>query len=163
MRTDGKPLATAIISPLHKIQNECLRRVTGAYKRTPRAALKRETGIPPIDLYMEVNRYRRADNITEHEVEKQIAQTADIVWRRMRGAREAYIRPPTGREIVAIQAAERAQEIKEWIEETRTRRTRRTSARGPHASRRRNTRERNTRPIRSPGRASLIEKWGELA
>ena len=73
MRTDGKPLATAIISPLHKIQNECLRRVTGAYKRTPRAALERETGIPPIDLYMEVNRYRRADDIARHEVEKQIA------------------------------------------------------------------------------------------
>jgi hypothetical protein len=35
--------------------------------------------VQPIDLYMEVNRYRRADDIAGHEVEKQIAQTADIV------------------------------------------------------------------------------------
>jgi hypothetical protein len=108
MRSDGKPLATAIISPLHKIQNECLRRVTEAYRRTPRAALERETGVPPVDLYMEVNRYRRADNITGHKVEKQIAQTADTVWRRMRGVRGTHIRPRTGREVVATQAAERA-------------------------------------------------------
>jgi hypothetical protein len=108
MRSDEKPLTTAIISPLHKIQNKCLRRVTGVYRRTPKAALKRETGVPPVDLYMEVNRYRRADNITEHKVEKQIAQTADTVWRRMRGARGTHIRPRTGRKVVATQAAERA-------------------------------------------------------
>jgi hypothetical protein len=151
MRIDGKSLATTTISPLHKIQNECLRKVTGAYKRTPRAALERETGVSPIDLYMEVNRYRRADNTTGHKVEKQIAQTADTIWRRMRRARETQTRPLTGREIVATQAAERAQEIKEWIEETRARRAR---ARGPHAPR---------RSTQFPGRASLIEKWGELA
>jgi hypothetical protein len=73
MRIDGKPLAIATISPLHKIQNEYLRRVIGAYKRTPKTALERETGVPPIDLYIEVNRYRRADNITDYKVEKQIA------------------------------------------------------------------------------------------
>jgi hypothetical protein len=67
------------LCPLHKIQNECLRRVTGAYKRTPKAVLKREIGVPPIDLYIEVNRYRRADNITDYKVEKQIAQTADTL------------------------------------------------------------------------------------
>ena len=88
MRIDRKSLTATTISPLHKIQNECLRKVTGAYKRTPRAALERETGIPPVDLYMEVNRYRRADNTTGHKVEKQIAQTADTIWRRMRRARE---------------------------------------------------------------------------
>jgi hypothetical protein len=73
MRIDGKSLAITTISPLYKIQNECLRKVTGAYKRTPRAVLERETGVPPVDLYMEVNRYRRANNITEYKVEKQIA------------------------------------------------------------------------------------------
>jgi hypothetical protein len=73
MRTDGKSLATTTSSPLHKIQNECLRKVTGVYKRTLRAALERETGILPINLYMKVNRYRRVDNITGYKIEKQIA------------------------------------------------------------------------------------------
>ena len=108
IRTNGEPLATTTAKPLHKVQNECLRKTTGAYKRTPRAVLEREAGVQPIDLYMEVNRYRRADDIAGHEVEKQIAQTADIVWRRMRGARGSHIRPRTSREIVAGQAAERA-------------------------------------------------------
>ena len=79
MRIDGKSLTATTISPLYKIQNEYLRKVTGAYKRTLRAALERETGIPPVDLYIEVNRYRRADNTTGHKVEKQIAQTADTI------------------------------------------------------------------------------------
>ena len=70
MRIDRKPLAIRTVSPLHKVQNECLRKATGAYKRTPRAALERETGVPPIDLYMEVNRLRQADKLTEYKVEK---------------------------------------------------------------------------------------------
>lgn len=37
MRSDGEPLPKATIAPLQKVQNECLRKVTGAYKRTPRA------------------------------------------------------------------------------------------------------------------------------
>jgi hypothetical protein len=73
MRSDGKPLTTAIISLLYKIQNECLRRVIKVYKRTLKAVLKRETEVLPVDLYMEVNRYRRADNITGYKIEKQIA------------------------------------------------------------------------------------------
>jgi hypothetical protein len=113
MRIDGKSLATTRVDPLHKIQNECLRKVTRAYKRTPRAALERETSVPSIDLYMEVNRYRRAGNIAEYKMEKQIAQTADTIWRRMRRARRPQIRPSIGRKVVAIQAAKRAQEIKE--------------------------------------------------
>jgi hypothetical protein len=70
MRIDGKSLTVTIISPLYKIQNEYLRKATGVYKRTLRVALKRETGIPPIDLYIKVNRYRRADNIIGYKVEK---------------------------------------------------------------------------------------------
>jgi hypothetical protein len=70
MRIDGKSLAVTIISPLYKIQNECLRKATGAYKYTLRVALKRETGIPSINLYIKINKYRRADNITGYKVEK---------------------------------------------------------------------------------------------
>jgi hypothetical protein len=70
MRIDRKSLTVTIISLLYKIQNECLRKATEIYKRTLRAVLKRETGVPPIDLYIKVNRYRRADNIIGYKIEK---------------------------------------------------------------------------------------------
>ena len=35
IRPNGKALAAKIAAPLHKVQNDCLRKVTGAYKRTP--------------------------------------------------------------------------------------------------------------------------------
>ena len=52
MRNDEKPIAKATIAPLRKVQNEYLRKVTGAYKRTPRAALEREASIIPINIYI---------------------------------------------------------------------------------------------------------------
>ncbi|MCJ1345033.1 hypothetical protein MMC31_003238 [Peltigera leucophlebia] len=33
MRSDGEPLPKATIAPLQEVQNECLRKVTGAYKQ----------------------------------------------------------------------------------------------------------------------------------
>ena len=66
MRGDGRPLALTTIAPLHKVQNECLRRIAGAYRRTPRAALEREIRVMPINLHMEVSRYQQANRIKEH-------------------------------------------------------------------------------------------------
>ena len=37
---------------LEKVQNKCLRTVTGAYKATPIAVLEMETYTPPLDLYL---------------------------------------------------------------------------------------------------------------
>lgn len=87
MRSGGKPLASTTTAPLAKVQNECLRRITGAYKRTPRAALEREVGVMLINLYMKITRYQQADRTKNHQVETQIARVADTVWTHMRGAR----------------------------------------------------------------------------
>ena len=54
--------------------------------------------------------------MTRHEVERRIAQTADTVWERMRGARAALGRPRTNREVAMAQAEEKAQEIREDIQ-----------------------------------------------
>jgi hypothetical protein len=91
---------------------------------------------------------------------EEIAQAVDTVWRRMRTARASQARPRTSREITAIQAVEKAQEMKEWIKENQARRAR---ACGSHVPRRRNAHGRDIQPMQSPGRASLIERWGELA
>ena len=79
MRSDGKPLATSTVTALDVIQNKCLRRATGGYKRTSRAALERETQVIPINLYIEVVISQRAAKIREYKVKLYIARAADAV------------------------------------------------------------------------------------
>ena len=67
------------MTALNVIQNKCLRRATGEYKRTLRAALKRETQIIPINLYIEVAISQRAAKIREYKVKLYIARAADAV------------------------------------------------------------------------------------
>ena len=61
------------------MQNEYLRRVIGAYRRTLRAAFKREIRVPPIDLYIEIIKYKRAIAVRDHSIEKYITATTDAV------------------------------------------------------------------------------------
>jgi hypothetical protein len=51
MQGNGEPLPNTSIKPLQGVHNRCPRRITGGYKRTPTAALERETMIPPIALH----------------------------------------------------------------------------------------------------------------
>ena len=44
---------TLLQNPSRTLQNRCLRNITGAYRRTPTAALEQETDTPPIDLYID--------------------------------------------------------------------------------------------------------------
>ena len=53
VRLNGEPTAKITIRPIEEVQNSCLRRITGGYKRSPRAALERETAIPPIDIQID--------------------------------------------------------------------------------------------------------------
>jgi hypothetical protein len=161
MRGDGKPLARTTAAPLHKVQNDCLRRITGAYKRTPRAAMEQETRVMPIDLHMEISRYKQVNRTKRHQVEAQIARTADVVWRRMRRTGSTHVRPVTGREAVAVQASERVQEMEAWGQWCEEEKRRRSGARNPQGPRRRSPRS-NPRPPQHQSEAALIKKWGEL-
>src|SRR5260370_4131020 len=42
-----------ILNHLKRLQNACLRLITGAFKTTPTIAMEIEASIPPIDLYLE--------------------------------------------------------------------------------------------------------------
>jgi len=46
-------LGFEVIQASEVFQNQCLRKVMGAYKRTPTAALERESNVLPVDLHME--------------------------------------------------------------------------------------------------------------
>ena len=41
------------IQPLKKIQNQCLRTISGAYKSTSTQTLEHKTGIPPLSLHLD--------------------------------------------------------------------------------------------------------------
>ena len=160
MRHDGRALAKATAAPIHKVQNECLRRVVGAYKRTPRAAVEREAQVMPIDLYMRVRGYQQAIRIKEHPVEHSIASAADKVWQRMRTARSSQVRPRLGRELQRAQAEERSQEIKEWKAWQAEQTKHLQLLRGKHATRKRAVRQNtNSTP---PKEAVLVREWGDL-
>jgi hypothetical protein len=57
---------------MHKIQNNYLRKVISAYKRTPQAVFERETQIPLIDLYMEITKGQRALKVKNYLVKAKI-------------------------------------------------------------------------------------------
>ena len=51
--TDGSgAMPKSRIKALKKDQNQCLRKVLGAYKRTPTAALEREAAVPLSNVYI---------------------------------------------------------------------------------------------------------------
>ena len=80
MRDNGTPPAASLIRPLKCLQNRCLRKVMGAYKRTPTAALERESNILPVDLHMEHKAMKGAVKTASHSVTAKIKQVMDTVW-----------------------------------------------------------------------------------
>ena len=70
-----------------KVQNRCLRKITGAYKRTPRAVLEREASIPPIDLYMRATSLKYGAATKGNMVTVDIAKHVGSLWNSMRQIR----------------------------------------------------------------------------
>ena len=91
--------------------------------------MERETETAPVDLQLEVGRYRQMARSKAYPVTLQIANTADVIWRRMRRAGGTRPRPRTKREKTQAQAQERIQEMKDWMEYEKARKA---LARGPH-------------------------------
>jgi hypothetical protein len=73
VQKDGK---TAKISHMQSlkvnVQNKCLRKITGSYKRAPTAALERETGIQSLNLnfYTKTTAPQRVMSTVDHPVYK---------------------------------------------------------------------------------------------
>jgi hypothetical protein len=146
----GEGVAAGRLQPLKEIQNKCLRRVTGGYKRTPIAALEREADVSPLDLYADATALQRAVTTKDHPVRKDIARVVDTIWnrarrpnslhtRRRQGRRPHASRPQTSLEKARERAEEREREILTYLD------------------RRRERRRRDRRP-----KGSLIEIWANL-
>jgi hypothetical protein len=77
VRNDGEPAGPTLLKPLQTLQNQCLQNITRAYRRTPTAALKRETNIPPIDLFIDNIAKQHASSTRTHPVTQEITAAAD--------------------------------------------------------------------------------------
>lgn len=111
----GEPIAQARIKALAVTQNKCLRKIMGAYVRTPVAAIERESAVPPIDLFLQSQATQRAATTSDHEVTQEIESALQQVWnaattppRRMRGRprRSRGPRPVSAMATLREQAAE---------------------------------------------------------
>jgi hypothetical protein len=118
---DGKAVKASVMRPLRMVQNKCLRRITGGYKRTPTAALEREADIQPLDLYIETIALQRAESTADHPVYRNIKDAHDHIWLQMRerargpARRNNAIpsaRPPTDLERARQVARERIREVR---------------------------------------------------
>jgi len=118
---NGKQIK-ANLQQLEKIQNKCLRRITGGYKRTPRAALEREAKILPLDLYCDALVMNKALDERGKKVQEEIKQTVNAIWeaeqrqppqrtQRRRALREARQRPLTSSKQVQQKAIKKQLKI----------------------------------------------------
>ncbi len=163
---DGKQ-AKSNLQELERIQYKCLRRITGGYKQTPRAALERETKIQPLDIYSDALAMNRALKNKGRRVKEEIRRTVDAIWeaenppqqttQRGRGRpRKARQRPPTSSERILQRAIERELEIqgyKAWQAE-RAGHKRRQRARRRRAGAKTPSQQREGR--------SAIDEWADL-
>ena len=165
LRDNGEPAASSLLQPLTAVQNRCLRRITGGYKRTPIAALEREAQVPPLDLYTDTIALQRATATKDHPVNRNISDIADGVWNqvannhrlpnttwlRRRSQCGTRPRPPTGKEKLWERAVARQHDATELEGEGR----RRTS---PTRGRRRRQEGAGRRRTQSRG-STLIARW----
>lgn len=108
-------LPASRVDPLAKVQNRCLRGITGGYKRTPRAALEKETHIPPLDLTA-LTQARKSTLRTAYDpVERSIQETSARIWRSLRTRRQ---RPA---ELPRLTRERAQEEANTYIEEELTR------------------------------------------
>jgi len=80
MQDDGAPPAVSLIRSLMCLQNRCLRKIMGAYKRTPTTALKCKSNIPSVDLHMEHKAMNGTVKTASHPVTTKIKQVMNTVW-----------------------------------------------------------------------------------
>jgi hypothetical protein len=123
VQSNGQQLPQSQIKPLEGIQNKCLRQIAGAYKRTPIAALERETDIPPLNLYLDTQAQQRALKISEDPIEQSTQALLQSIWqdgapahRHRRRPRQAIpTRPKTAQELLQQRAQERVLKIRQQL------------------------------------------------
>lgn len=143
---DGHATPETRLSKIRTTQNKCLKRIMGAYKRTPTAAVERESGTPPITEYIQLLATQRAVKTERHPVTSDINQALQDVHRDIQERRGQNRRgrkrmipsfSPTSmqnlrersRKIVELQREKRENELTERQASKKTKKTRNTGQR----------------------------------
>ena len=158
VRHDGGPQAENLLKPIQQVQNQCLRKIAGAYKRTPVAALERECAIPPVSLHIETIALQRAAKMALDPVKGEIANVLSDIWNRRVGRRRSARRPPTPYEVLQDWAKNPKAEVEGYYAHLRDREQRSTN--GSQRPQRRRTEGRPMEGRTKP--ATLITRWAEL-
>jgi hypothetical protein len=174
VRDNGEPAAASKLKPLAIVQNRCLRRILGAYKRSPTAALEREAATPPIDLHIDTGALQFATKTATTAVVQDIKGLADTIWNRMRRAepsqgqrrpsrrRPDRSRPKSAIESTRMRALLKEDEVRDYLQHQAERE--RTN---PGRHREQGTRRRNA-GLEQGGHshqwkpATLIARWADL-
>jgi hypothetical protein len=85
----GKVIRAPLKKQLKQLQRQCLKMVTGAYKRTPLIAMERDFCVQPIDLFIEQLILEWAGSVKKDQVENDIRKTLDLIWKDMERREES--------------------------------------------------------------------------
>jgi hypothetical protein len=88
----GEPQPQSKLLPLIGVQNRCLRLIMGGYKRTPQAALERESGTLPLPLHLHELSRQYAGNTHATPPTAQIQDRVRRAWHQYRPV--PYNQPP---------------------------------------------------------------------
>jgi hypothetical protein len=143
---------SALIDPLEKVQTATLKKVLGAYKRAPTAAVQRETAVPPLALYTEARLIKSAQRVKDTPVTQYIAAQVQKIWQRCRHNTQGPA-PPLRVHILQNAAAA--------IEEEET--ERHEAANAERARRRRRLLRYRKQPIREWAQRKWKARWETAA
>ncbi|RKF79934.1 hypothetical protein GcM3_050030 [Golovinomyces cichoracearum] len=71
-RNDGGIMSNNMVNKFSVVQNKCLRKITGGYKRTPISLLERKADVVPIDIYIRSNAMINSKNTEDKPVTSKI-------------------------------------------------------------------------------------------
>ena len=77
---DGSTITPTKITPIQKVQNKCLRKILGTYKRTLVKALEKECEIPPLDLHIDSLALQWAIKVRDHPITEEIRKNTYKLW-----------------------------------------------------------------------------------
>ncbi|TQS37140.1 hypothetical protein Golomagni_02397 [Golovinomyces magnicellulatus] len=87
IQRDGQKIEKSVLAKLDKIQNQCLRKITGAYKSSPRAIMEREAAIVRFSFQMQASCFQYGLWNKSKPVTKKTKEHRDNLWKKI-GAME---------------------------------------------------------------------------
>ena len=83
----GEPPSADLLQPLQRVHNQGVRKILGAYRAASGASLEHESGVPPLDLYLEQLRLERAEKEKSADATDFLQQRRADLWNALKRRR----------------------------------------------------------------------------